>query len=105
MRLFRKVGNTLHVLSFPGEDVEKGEYLLVEDKKLEKSLIAQVIDVQFANVPGVMEELLRSPDADETPPTEDVDPLDIMSHILYIQDARLLVCKIYGTVFEGRIDP
>ena len=66
MRLFKKVGNTLHVLSFPGEDVEKGEYLLIEDKKPGKAMIAQIIDVQFANVPGVMEELLRSPDTDDS---------------------------------------
>jgi energy-coupling factor transporter ATP-binding protein EcfA2 len=105
MRLFKKVGNTLHVLSFPGEDIEKGEYLLIEDKKPGKAMIAQIIDVQFANVPGVMEELLRSPDTDDSAKGEDADPMDIMSHILYIQDARLLVCKIYGTVFDGKIDP
>jgi hypothetical protein len=105
MRIFKKVGNTLHVLSFPGEDVEKGEYLLIEDKKLGKAMIAQVIDIQFANVPGVMEELLRSPDTDDSAQGEDADPMDIMSHILYIQDARLLVCKIYGTVIDGKINP
>jgi hypothetical protein len=55
MRLFKKVGNTLHVLSFPGEEVEKGEYLHIEDKKSGKAMIAQIIDIQFANVPGVME--------------------------------------------------
>ncbi|MCW4020304.1 MAG: DUF87 domain-containing protein [Candidatus Bathyarchaeota archaeon] len=101
MRLFKKVGNTLQVLSFPGEDVEKGGYLLIEDMKAEKAMIAQVIDVQFANVPGVMEELLRSPEAEDSVQGEDADPLDIMSHILYIQDARLLMCKIHGTLENG----
>jgi len=105
MRVFKKVGNTLHVLSFPGEDIEKGGYLLVEDKKARKAMIAQVIDIQFANVPGVMEELLRSPDTDDSVQGEDADPLDIMSHILFIQDARLLVCKIYGTLIDGEINP
>ncbi|MBS7656590.1 MAG: ATP-binding protein [Candidatus Bathyarchaeia archaeon] len=105
MRIFKKVGNTLHVLSFPGEEVEKGGYLIVEDKKLGKSMIAQVIDIQFANVPGMMEELLRSPNTDEVAQGEDSDPLDIMSHILYIQDARLLICKIYGTLVDGKICP
>ncbi len=103
MRIYKKVGNTLHVLSFPGEDVEKGGYLIIEDKKVGKSMIAQVIDIQFANVPGVIEELLRSPNTDEAAQGEDSDPLDIMSHILYIQDARLLICKIYGTLADGKI--
>ncbi|MBS7615047.1 ATP-binding protein [Candidatus Bathyarchaeota archaeon] len=105
MRIFKKVGNTLHVLSFPGEDVEKGGYLIIEDRKVGKSMIAQVIDIQFANVPGVMEELLRSPNTDEAVQGEDSDPLDIISHILYIQDARLLICKIYGTLIDGKIYP
>jgi len=101
MRLFRKVGNTLHILSFPGEDVEKGGYLLIEDMKAKKAMIAQVIDIQFANVPGVMEELLRSPDVEDQVQGDDVDPFGIMSQILYIQDARLLVCKIYGTIVNN----
>jgi hypothetical protein len=101
MRLFRKVGNTIQILSFLGEDVEKGGYLIIEDKKAEKSMIAQVIDIQFANVPGIMEELLRSPDTEDSVLGKDVDPLDVMSHILYIQDARLLVCKICGTTADG----
>jgi hypothetical protein len=100
MRLFKKIGNTLHVLSFPGEEASKGGYILIEDRSVDKAIIAQIIDIQFANVPGVMEELLRSPNGDTTN-GEDVDPLEVMSHILYIQDARLLFCKMYGTIVDG----
>jgi energy-coupling factor transporter ATP-binding protein EcfA2 len=103
MRLFKKAGNTLHVLSFPDEDVEKGAYILIEDGKAGKEMIAQIIDIQFANVPGVMEELLRSPDTEGSVAGEDADPMGIMSHILYIQDARLLVCKIHGTIVNGEL--
>ncbi|MEM2455568.1 MAG: ATP-binding protein, partial [Candidatus Bathyarchaeia archaeon] len=53
-------------------------------------------------VPGVMEELLREPLIDD-PKGEDVDPFDITSHILYVQDARLLICKIHGTIKDGKI--
>jgi len=103
MRLFKKAGNTLHILSFPGEEVEKGAYLLIKDEKSGKAMIVQVIDVEFANVPGVMEELLRSPDYDGSIEGEEEDPLDIVSHILYIQDARLLTCKIHGTIVNGQL--
>jgi hypothetical protein len=105
MRLFKKVGNTIQILSFPGEDAEKGGYLIVEDIKAEKAMIVQVIDIQFANVPGVLEELLRAPTTEDSARGEDVDPLDVMSHILFIQDARLLLCKIHGTVENGRLSP
>jgi hypothetical protein len=99
MKLYKKEGNIIHILSFPNETVEKGDYLLVEDSEAAKGLIVQVIDVQFANVPGVFEELLRSmPDGGELMQGEDFDPLEIAPHITYIQDASLVVCKIRATV-------
>ncbi|MEM2103537.1 MAG: DUF87 domain-containing protein [Candidatus Bathyarchaeia archaeon] len=103
MRLYKKEGSIIQILSFPNEIVEKGDYLLVEDAETEKALIAQVIDVQFANIPGVLEELLRSlPDGGGLVQGEDIDPLEIAPHITYIQDSRLLICKIRATV-EGEV--
>ncbi len=98
MRLYKKIGNTVQIISFPDERVEKGSYLIIEDKKINKSMIVQVIDIQFANVPGIMEELLREPLIDDPVEGEEIDPFDITSHILYVQDARLLICKIHGTI-------
>ncbi len=103
MKLYKKTGNTIQIISFPGEDVSKGCYLIIEDESSGKSMIVQVIDIQFANVPGVMEELLRNSFPEENIKGEDVDPLDVTSHILYIQDARLLICKIHGTIKDGKI--
>ncbi|MFQ6094521.1 MAG: ATP-binding protein, partial [Candidatus Bathyarchaeia archaeon] len=68
-----------------------------------RGMIVQVIDIQFANVPGIMEELLRDSFTDASTSGESIDPLDVTSHILYIQDARLLICKIHGTVEDGRL--
>jgi len=105
MRLFKKTGNTMHILCFPDEEVEKGEYLLIRDERARKSMIVQVIDIEFANVPGVMEEILRSSGIEEFVEGEDNDPLDVASHILYIQDARLLICKVHGTIVNGELIP
>jgi DNA helicase HerA-like ATPase len=106
MKLYKKEGSAIYVLSFPGEAVEKGDYLLVEDDEARRALIAQVIDVQFAAVPGVLEELLRSlPDGGELLQGEDVDPLEIAPHITYIQDASLLVCKIRATLENDSLNP
>jgi hypothetical protein len=106
MKLYKKEGNILQILSFPNETVEKGDYLLVEDLEARRALIAQVIDVQFASVPGVLEELLRSfPDGGELVQGEDFDPLEIAPHITYIQDASLLVCKIRATVENENLSP
>jgi DNA helicase HerA-like ATPase len=106
MKLYKKEGNILQILSFPNETVEKGDYLLVEDADAGKGLIAQVIDVQFAAIPGVLEELLRSlPDGGELIQGEDVDPLEIAPHITYIQDASLLICKIRASVENENLSP
>jgi hypothetical protein len=106
MKLYKKEGNILQILSFPNETVEKSDYLLVEDADAEKALIAQVIDVQFASVPGVLEELLRTlPDGGEIVQGEDFDPLEIAPHITYIQDASLLICKIRATVENESLTP
>jgi len=102
MKLYKKEGNIVQILSFPNETAEKGDYLLIEDADAGKALIAQVIDVQFASIPGVLEELLRSlPDGGEIMQGEDFDPLEIAPHITYIQDASLLVCKIRATIENG----
>jgi len=107
MRLYRKEGNTVQILNFPAENTQKGDYLQIEDPKQNKALIAQVIDVQFANVPGILEELLRDSTNGEQPHLngQDFDPLEVSSHVTYIQDARLLVCKIRATLENGKLSP
>ncbi len=106
MKLYKKEGNIIQILSFPNENAEKGDYLMVEDGDAAKALIVQVIDVQFAAVPGVLEELLRTlPDGGESMQGEDIDPLEIAPHITYIQDASLLICKIRATFENDNISP
>jgi hypothetical protein len=106
MKLYKKEGNILQIISFPTENAEKGDYLLVEDAEAGKALIVQVIDVQFACIPGVLEELLRTlPDGGEPIQGEDIDPLEIAPHITYIQDASLLICKIRATLENNILSP
>src|SRR5512139_1244254 len=106
MKVYKKEGNILQILSFSNESAEKGDYLLVEDEGAGKALIVQVIDVQFAAVPGVLEELLRTlPDGGEPIQGEDIDPMEIAPHITYIQDASLLICKIRATFQNDALSP
>jgi DNA helicase HerA-like ATPase len=106
MKLYKKEGNILQILSFSNENAEKGDYLLVEDPDVRRALIAQVIDVQFANIPGMLEELLRTlPDGGVPIQGEDIDPLEIAPHITYIQDASLLICKTRATLENETLSP
>ena len=103
MRLYKKEGNSIQILSSPNDDVEKGDYLLVEDSTVNRKLITQVIDVQFACVPGLLEELLRDSTTEEQIHGENFDPLGVASHINHIQDARMLLCKIRGTILNDKL--
>jgi hypothetical protein len=103
MRLYRKEGSSLQILSTPSDNVEKGDYLIVEDANVKRKLIAQVIDVQFASVPGLLEELLRDSTTEEQVYGENFDPLGVSSHINHIQDARMLICKIRGTMVDDQL--
>jgi hypothetical protein len=106
MRLYKKEGNTVQILSFPNETVEKGDYLLIEDPKQNRAQIVQVIDVQFANVPGLIEDLLRDTSNGHTEGEltgTDYDPLEIASQITVIQDSRMLICKIRASLEKAHI--
>jgi hypothetical protein len=103
MRLYKKEGNSVQILSYPSDNIEKGDYLLVEDSNVNRKLITQVIDVQFASVPGLLEELLRVSTDEEHVYGENFDPLGVSSHINHIQDARMLICKIRGTILNDKL--
>ena len=75
----------------------------MEDFGLKRKLIAQVIDVQFASVPGLLEEFLRDSTSDEFISGDNYDPLSVSNHISHIQDACMLICRIRGTLHQNRL--
>ncbi len=103
MRLYRKEANVVELIASPEEFVEKGDYLLVEDLKERQGLIVQVIDVQFVNVPGILEDILRDEITSNNVKGVDYDPLDVASHIALLKDTRLVVCKIRGSTDKGQL--
>jgi hypothetical protein len=102
VKIYRKEGDVMQLISFPEEEVNKGDYLLVEDQRSRRGLIIQVIDIQFANIPGILEDILRDVMTEESIQGNDVDPLDISSQVAVLKDTKLLVCKIRGALEDGR---
>ncbi|MBS7623076.1 ATP-binding protein [Candidatus Bathyarchaeota archaeon] len=103
MKIYKKQGDTVQIICSPEESVEKGDYLHIEDRKLKKGLIVQVVDIQFANLPGILEDMLRDVMTEEYVPGRDYDPLNVSSQIDILKDTKLLVCKIRGAVENGRV--
>ena len=77
MKIYKKQGDTIQILCAPEETAEKGDYLHIEDNKVKKGLIAQVIDIQFANLPGILEDMLRDVMTEDSLKGYDCDPFNI----------------------------
>jgi DNA helicase HerA-like ATPase len=103
LKILRKEGDTIQLLCFPEEEVEKGDYLLVTDRLKNRSLITQIIDIQYANIPGILEDLLRDGISEGSLTGDEVDPLKVSSQITILKDTRLLLCKIRGAIEQGRL--
>src|SRR5713226_3425683 len=106
MRIYRKEGDEIQLIAFPDEQIQKADYFLIEDPSASRGLLVQVIDLQYANVPGVLEDLLRDVMTDGELAGEDIDPLNISREVDALKDTRLAICKVRGTINEdGAISP
>ena len=106
MRIYRKEADEVQLIAFPDEHVQKGDYFVIEDPAQSRGLLVQAIDLQYANVPGVLEDILRDVMTDGDLSGEDVDPLNISSQVDALKDTRLAVCKIRGTIAQdGSLSP
>src|SRR5205807_10476735 len=106
MRIYRKEADEVQLIAFPDEHVQKGDYFVIEDPAQSRGLLVQAIDLQYANVPGVLEDILRDVMTDGELSGEDVDPLNISREVDALKDTRLAVCKIRGTIAQdGSLSP
>jgi uncharacterized protein len=106
MRIYRKESDEVQLIAFPDEQVHKGDYFVIEDPAQSRGLLVQTIDLQYANVPGVLEDILRDVMSDGELSGEDVDPLNISSQVDALKDTRLAICKIRGTITQdGSLSP
>ena len=102
MRLYKIENGAVEILGCPPEDLRRGDYLLVEDG--DRALISHVIDITFANVPGILEDLLRETSSTDIE-AEEIDPLNMKSYLNQVRDAQLYICKIRGTLINGQVNP
>jgi len=100
MVIYKVSGNTLQIVACPPEDLRKGDYLLVRDSVLNRSLIVQVINTEYANVPGLLEDILRESSTEQIVGTE-LDILEMKTYMDMIKDAQLFTCKIRKSIING----
>ena len=93
MRLFRKSGDKVELLALSWDsDLSLGDYLVVEES--DRKILLQVIDVEYADVPGLMEDILRDLSSGSVEVTERLDPIEVESVVRSIRDSRVVVAKV-----------
>ena len=91
MYLFTKQADDLLVIFSPEERIRLGDTLFID------GVVAQVVDVRFADVPGVLEHILRKSLIGEPDTQEDVEP-ELKNYINQLTDQKLAVAKIRGRI-------
>ncbi len=102
MVVYKVSGNTFQIVACPPEDLRKGDYLLIRDSVLNRSLIIQVINTEYANVPGLLEDILRESSTEQIVGTE-LDILEMKTYMDMIKDAQLFTCKIRKSIINGSV--
>lgn len=102
MKILSKSGDTVKLLAFPDEEaLERGDYLVIEDN--ERKLLVQVIDVEYADLPGMLEDTLRELSSEDAVRISMIDPYSIGSWIARVREARLIIAKFRGILVDGEL--
>src|SRR5207247_11320402 len=104
MKILSKKDNELLMLAMKTDTASKGDYLLIEDEKVKKKMIAQIYDEEYLSSQSLIEDIVRD-EVITASSTENLhDPLNIARLSRMIRDARLFRTKIRGTIdASGRL--
>lgn len=102
MRLYKKDGDVIEIISYPFEKVYKGDYLVVEDEERDIKLLVQVIDISYIDTPGILEELIRE-GLIKVSDFEYRDEFEYNRSIKFLRDTKILKCMVRGAIRNGSI--
>ncbi|MEM4175894.1 MAG: DUF87 domain-containing protein, partial [Candidatus Nitrosocaldus sp.] len=97
MRIISKEGDEIILLALH-EEVNKGDYLIIEDMECRRRLLIQVYDEEYHNTQSLLEDMIRDEVVNAASKSNQYDPLEIGNIARIVRDARLLRCKIRASV-------
>ena len=100
MKLFRKDGDLVEIVAYPGETVYKGDYLLILDESKSLGLVVQVIDFEYIEVPGLLEDVIREGLLRDSVYLRRNGHSDRVTKL--INDIKILKCKIRSAIKDGK---
>jgi len=93
MYLLTKEADELAIVYSPEEKLRLGDTLTID------GIVAQVVDINFADLPGVLEHILRKSLVSKAETKEHIQP-EVKSVIDSLTDQRLAIAKIRGRIVE-----
>jgi len=93
MYLLTKQADDLWVVFSPHETLRLGDTLKIDD------IVAQVIDIQFADLPGVLQHILRRSLIPKSETEERIQP-EVKSIVDSLADQKVALAKIRGRIVE-----
>ncbi|GBC70293.1 hypothetical protein HRbin02_00057 [Candidatus Calditenuaceae archaeon HR02] len=98
MKILRKNNGTFEILALPGDtEIERGEYIAAVEG--DKALILEVIDVEYADIPGLLEDLLRELTLQKASMSI-YDPHGVSSITFSIRESKVIVAKLRTVVWR-----
>lgn len=102
MKILSKNNDTVELLASPDEELlERGDYLIIEDEN--RKLLIQVIDIEYANLPGILEDTLRELSMEDAKNSSLIDPFSVGSIIAKLREVRLIISKFRGVLMNGEL--
>ncbi len=98
MKILRKSNGTFEILALPGDtEIERGEYIAAVEG--DKTLILEVIDIEYADIPGLLEDLLRELTLQKASISV-YDPHGVNSITHSIRESKVIVAKLRTVVWR-----
>ncbi|MCX8193214.1 MAG: DUF87 domain-containing protein [Nitrososphaeria archaeon] len=102
MKILSKNNDTIELLASPDEELlERGDYLVIEDNG--RKLLVQVIDIEYADLPGILEDTLRELSSEDVKKISMIDPYSVGSLLAKLREARLIIAKFRGVLINGEL--
>jgi hypothetical protein len=93
MYLLSKQADNLWIVFSPNERIKLGDTLKIDD------VVVQVVEVQFADIPGVLQHILRKSLIPLENTTEEIQP-EVQSIVGSLSDQKVALAKIRGRIVE-----
>lgn len=98
MNILSKNGNELVLLGVNNEMIHKGDYLLIDDQKLNRKMIVQVYDEDYLSSQSLIEEIVKDEIILATSEGINHDPLNLSSISKEVRDAKIIRTKIRSSI-------